>query len=64
MTDVKEIIRSFWTELGNFPRENRQNQYNMMNLLAGFLQACERFGHLTHLEADELFHELTDGEKP
>ena len=64
MSDTKEKVRTFWKDLGDFPRELRQNQYNMMNMLAGFLQACERFGNLTHQEADELFHELTDGEKP
>jgi hypothetical protein len=63
-TDAETKVHSFWKDLGNFPQESRTNQYNMMNMLAGFLQACEQLGHLTHPEADQLFHDLTDGEKP
>jgi hypothetical protein len=36
------------------------NQYNSSNLLAGFLQACEEFGHIDHDEAAILFKELTE----
>ena len=39
---------------------SEQNQYNVRNLLAGYLQACEGFGHITHEEAAALFRELAE----
>ena len=35
-----------------------ENQSNVRNMLAGFLQACEKFDHLSAGEAEKLFMEL------
>jgi hypothetical protein len=60
MTDAKKIARNWFHKLGDFQLMDRTNQYNTLNLLAGYLQACEEFGHLTHDQAAELFTELTE----
>jgi hypothetical protein len=39
---------------------SEQNQYNVRNLLAGYLQSCEDFGHITHEDAAALFRELAE----
>jgi len=56
---AKKIVRNWWNTLGDFGLMNEQNQYNCCNMLAGFLQSCEQFGHLSHEESQELFKELT-----
>jgi hypothetical protein len=37
-----------------------ENQYNVRNMLDGFLQACEIFGYITPEEANTLFKELAE----
>ena len=58
-TTADKIVRNWWNKLGDFKLMNTTNQYNLCNLLAGFLQSCEQFGHLTHDESQALFRELT-----
>ena len=61
--ETNELIRNwFYHSCLNhqtFKNLNHQNQYNTRNLLAGFLQACETFKHITRDEGAMLFKELT-----
>lgn len=64
--NAEQEVRKFWKELSDDEwrvdhSKKIQNRYNMMNLLAGFLQACERLGCMNHQNADDLFNELTTG---
>ena len=43
--------------LHSIPSEGR---YNCRNMLAGFLQAAEMFGHISHDEAQKIFEELAE----
>ncbi len=54
----EEEVRKFWNSLGAFKSASVEYQYNMLNMLAGYLQACETFEHLSHEEAQKLFQEL------
>jgi hypothetical protein len=61
--DAEKIVRNWWAhdvliEGKDILLLSSENQYNCRNMLAGFLQACEKFGHLTHDESQELFMEL------
>jgi hypothetical protein len=57
-TEAEPQVRKFCAELGDFRLMNESNRYNCRNMLAGFLQACERLGCMTHDEAQTLFAEL------
>lgn len=61
-TETREkITRWFVNDLlggHEFDETGPQSQENICNLLAGFLQACEIFGLVTHDEAQELFTEF------
>lgn len=57
MKEVEKKVRDWWKDLTNNNIESlsEQNQYNCRNMLAGFLQACEKFELLTHDESQKLF---------
>lgn len=59
---VADDVRSWFTEKVLEGRSidslSRQNQYNARNMLAGFLQCCEKFNHLSQVESATLFKEL------
>jgi len=61
--ETNELIRNWFYQSclnrQTFKNLNYQNQYNVRNLLAGFLQACETFKHITRDEGTKLFEELT-----
>lgn len=64
-TESEKIVRNWWindllakTHEHDITLMNEQNAYNCRNMLAGFLQACEQFGHLTPEESQKLFKEL------
>jgi len=63
MKEAEKIVRVWWKEL-IYPAVDVthvvpfQNAYNCRNMLAGFLQACEKFEHLTHEESQNLFEKL------
>lgn len=58
----EKIVRLWWGDTISPATDivllSYQNAYNCRNMLAGFLQACEKFGHLTHEESQDLFEEL------
>ena len=61
-TDAKKIVCNWWInnllENQDITLMNEQEAYNCRNMLAGFLQSCEQFGHLTPEECGSLFKEL------
>ena len=60
--NAEKIVRNWWInnllEKRDIALMSEQNAYNCRNMLAGFLQACEQFGHLTNEECKSLFKEL------
>jgi hypothetical protein len=59
--DLHERIRVwFHNGLNRQPIDvlEETNRHNARNLLAGYLQACEAFGYITHEDAAKLFREL------
>ena len=59
---IEKIRTWFYDARNRVPLKclNAQNQYNVRNLLAGYLQACEGFGHISHEEAGAIFRELAE----
>lgn len=61
-TDAEKIVRNWWInnllEKKDITLMSEQNAYNCHNMLSGFLQACEQFGHLSNDECKKLFKEL------
>jgi hypothetical protein len=59
---AEKVVRLWWKETISPAKDvvnlSYQNAYNCRNMLAGFLQACEKFEHLTHEESQDLFQEL------
>jgi hypothetical protein len=59
-TDAKKIVRNWWHKQGDYQLMSKENQYQQLARLDGFLDSCEEFGHLGHTEALIIFNELVD----
>lgn len=61
-TETRARVIDWWDnsvqDRQQYSEMSPQNKYNCDNMLAGFLQACEKFDLMTHDEAQELFSEL------
>lgn len=61
---TEDVVRKWWTtdvqSDQSYKEMSVQNRYNVCNMLAGFLQACEKLELLTHKQAQDLFTELVE----